>query len=550
MHDDVLRRLVHQAVDQRTASFTPNPFLAQQVIAKGKEKKQMKKKITLGLVLAVMLLLLSATALALTHLEELKAIWEDSYERMNTYGGFYAVPMEEFDLKGFEEDYTADTGLERKEDLVINTVPQEGDLPYEEAYLIAISAITEKFGTPVSEIEAMGVYPEFFKSVYNDDVSEWEFYFSPRTNVNIEEDNTYPPPGEYRVYIHSPSGEVTYCGWYLDEFFPDYAKRTWEAGKHQYVYERAKGGSFSDFFLMEADQRAYFLQLFREEGFDLSPFQLTDEALLENLSFTLEFYDGGENLMHADLPGIREALAVMEKEYGLTPALMDDLYYAALPSPAASDTLDICFSFNYDLAARASNELPYPYGLNAFCHVARRHLGSFMVVLDKDSYQVLKVIRHIKKEKPGTGEKLLENSVWEKELILQLPSLVNQLKQLTLAEGEESTMELGIRYDEIMRSFGGSVKEFPSRRLSANDVQQVQAEQIASAALAQKLDLSPGDLLLTYPQVLATYVPGNCTWSVQFYTEDQTRSAFVYEILVDAQNGEVLSIIDYTQGNG
>lgn len=549
MHDDVLRRLVHHAVDQRTASFTPNSFLAQQVIAKGKETKPMKKKITLGLVLALLLLLISVTALALTHLEELKAVWEDSYARMNTYGGFYAVPMEEFDLKGFEEDYTAGTGLERKEDLVINTVPQEGDLPYEEAYLIAIAAITEKFGTPESEIEAMGVYPEFFKSVYNDDVSEWEFYFSPRTNVNIEEDNTYPPPGEYRVYIESPSGEVTYCGWYLDEFFPDYAKRTWEAGKHQYVYERAKGNAFSDFFLMEADQREYFLQLFREDGFDLSPFQLTDEALLENLSFTLEFYDGGENLMHADLPGIREALAVMEEKYGLTPDLMDDLYYAALPSPAASDTLDICFSFNYDLAARAGSELPYPYGLNAFCHVARKHLGSFMVILDKDNFQVQNVIRHIDAKNPGTGEKLLENSVWEKELILKLPALTGQLKQLTLAEGE-STMELGIRYDEIMRSFGGSMEEFPSRRLTAHDVQQDQAIQIATAALAEKLRLSPGDVLLAYPQVQATYVPQTAAWSVQFFTEDQTRAEYIYETLVDAQNGNVLSIFDYTQGNG
>ena len=94
------------------------------------------------------------------------------------------------------------------------------------------------------------------------------------------------------------------------------------------------------------------------------------------------------------------------------------------------------------------------------------------------------------------------------------------------------------------------MEEFPSRRLTAHDVQQDQAIQIATTALAEKLRLSPGDVLLAYPQVQATYVPGTAAWSVQFFTEDQTRAEYIYETLVDAQNGNVLSIFDYTQGNG
>ena len=125
----------------------------------------------LVVLVAVLILLLTAIALAFTYVDELRAVWDQSFHRMDTTGTYNAVPMEEFDLKGFEEQYTANTGLDRKEDLVLSTIPEEGDLPYEKAYQIARAAIIAKFGTPEDELGEMGIYPSFIQGVYETDYS-------------------------------------------------------------------------------------------------------------------------------------------------------------------------------------------------------------------------------------------------------------------------------------------------------------------------------------------------------------------------------------------
>ena len=63
MNEQEERRAIHQAVDARLSGMAGNPRLAQQIIdAEGKPK--MKKKVSLGLILALVLALVSMGALA------------------------------------------------------------------------------------------------------------------------------------------------------------------------------------------------------------------------------------------------------------------------------------------------------------------------------------------------------------------------------------------------------------------------------------------------------------------------------------------------------
>lgn len=272
MDENEIRRQIHRAVEQRAGRLSPDPGLAQRIIAQtqGKEEIKMKKKFSVAFALVLILALLAATALAVTQLDELRAVWEDSFARMHTTGSFEAVDQEEFDLGAFEAQYKENTGLDRKEDLVISTVPDENGLPYDQAYRIARQAILDAFGTPEAELDAMGIYPVFCQGVYEEDISEWEFYFTPRTNVDIDLDHDYEAPGEYRVFVESPSGEVSGCFWYLDVFFPEYADRTWNAGKYEYVFERACSFDGRGFWQMSIEEQTRYRQLFAEKGFDLS----------------------------------------------------------------------------------------------------------------------------------------------------------------------------------------------------------------------------------------------------------------------------------------
>ena len=67
MKDEVIRQKIHRAVDAHGAALRENPFLAQRIIAQScpdrKEAPRMKKLST-GAIIAIVLMLLSATALA------------------------------------------------------------------------------------------------------------------------------------------------------------------------------------------------------------------------------------------------------------------------------------------------------------------------------------------------------------------------------------------------------------------------------------------------------------------------------------------------------
>ena len=282
MSDQKDKQFVQESIDSGLSMMQGDPWLAQRII--NQERMGgiiVNKRVSVGLVLAIVLMLITVTALAATGaFQKLWEVWQSSFQKMNTTGAVEIV--EDFDHEAFEAEYG---GV--KEDLIISTIPRDEDLDYDRAYAIARQAIVDRFGTPENELDAMGVYPSFYESPYQDKPSEWIFYFSSRRDVNIDEDHHYDAPGEYQVWIESPSGEVTNCIWYLDAFFPDYARRTWEAGKTDYVFAKAKS---TQFYAQSQEDQTYFIELFEKAGYDISTISKSDEQQLASIEPHPECY--------------------------------------------------------------------------------------------------------------------------------------------------------------------------------------------------------------------------------------------------------------------
>lgn len=146
-------------------------------------------------------------------IEEMNAVYEASAARMNTVASY---PYEADALERYEESVRAQGG-EFKEDMVLVDLPGEEDMPYAEALEFAYAQITEKFGTPRSELEQMGVYPTFYTFPYTDMEPEWDFYITPRRDCDIMMDHVYPDAGEYIVSFTARSAQVDVCVWHLEK---------------------------------------------------------------------------------------------------------------------------------------------------------------------------------------------------------------------------------------------------------------------------------------------------------------------------------------------
>ena len=495
----------------------------------------------LVVLVAVLILLLTAIALAFTYVDELRAVWDQSFHRMNTTGTYNAVPMEEFDLKGFEEQYTANTGLDQKEDLVLSTIPEEGDLPYEKAYQIARAAIIAKFGTPEDELGEMGIYPSFIQGVYETDYSKWEFYFTPRKNVNIDEDHSYDPPGEYRVEIQSPSGEVTMCNWYIDAFWPEYAMRTWNAGKYDYVWSEAIRGQ-GGFFQQSAADQDLFRQLFQEKGYDVSSLDRTDEEKLASVSLEIMFSDPSLNLLNTGDPVIEAAIAYMEKQYGMDKTFMNKAAFCAIRSPLGSETVDICFSYNYEIGSRRINDGEWGYGVSLLGNYSSR-FGIYMVCLDPVSLEPVHIVHCLKNtETESSAELLLERKNWAPADVCTFINLMDELQQLddqyyvygTITEGK-----LQIQCDVIMRQYGGSKDRYPREPLHTEDITEKEALRFAIQYLADQNGWTTKDLEDHYPVTNVFYDSQWRHWCVCFYAGPMEETGIAEEIWIDVETGEV-----------
>lgn len=173
------------------------------------------KKILLS-VSAGLLLLAGTGALAgepayLMTKDDMMAIYQQSFDRMNTTMDVDLITLDE--VPELEKQYFR----KRKEDLIISSLPMEGDKPYEDALWLAKNALMQHAGATEAELDAMGVYPQLMDYVYMDSESEWEFYFTPLRDTDVMLDHDIPAEGEYRVVIGAQSGHVLSWHWYHND---------------------------------------------------------------------------------------------------------------------------------------------------------------------------------------------------------------------------------------------------------------------------------------------------------------------------------------------
>ena len=482
-----------QTLDTELSGLSLSPARKRLLCSRAKGETEMKKKLSLVPVAAIVLILvLTGAALAASGaFDALKALWSDSFRRMNTTGA--ADPIDAADvpayLESFEEAYEG-----QKEDLVLSTVPGEGDLSLNDAVSIARNTIFEKFGTPADELDAMGVYPEFLKTPYLDLPDEWHFYFTPRTDVNIDEDCDYPAPGEYRVWITSPSGEVTDCFWYNDDFWPDYARRTWESGSREYVYEEARRGGFLK---MAPEDRQTFLVLFEAAGMDTSVFNTGTEERLRSMETELNFLEPEKDLLGSDDPLLPVALQALGDRTGLTEADLRDCCFIACRSLYPSGTEDICFCYNYCIEARKGAGMCEGFGVS---YASR--LGLFMVRIDPAAQEAIGVT-HIDRDPDGARAddpaKLLGRRNWTKDDLPEYRAMLEELRQLDEAcrTCALTQVQAENEADRVMLRYGGDSAFYSADRPEQPDGEMTFAQWLYQNGLTEEMISEAGIAYIT-----------------------------------------------------
>lgn len=430
-----------------------------------KGEKAVKKKWSTGLILALGLTLTVCAALAATGaFDALIAMWNDSFSRMNTTAQVDIV--DEPDVPAYLEQFEASYGG-IKEDLILSTVPGDDDLSLEEAVRIAESAVMAKFGTPEAELKAMGVYPYYYETPYQDSVPQWQIRFTPRTDVDLDDDHDHPAPGEYLVSVSSPSGEVGSCFYYNDDFWPEYALRCWESGSRDYVYEQAQR---ADFMKQGTETRQQFMDLFAGAGYDTAFLQKaqSDEARLRLMVTDICFAELKDDLLSSDDSFVRTAVREMESRFGITMEDMTACRFAAVRSPQPSETVDICFSYNFNREAAAKPGLCETLGSGYGCR-----LGYFMICMDPRTAEVVSAVNIIWDEYllPSYEGGLLSRMFWTKDDLPEFYRMMDELRALDAGyvAGRDSESALLNEADKVLLRYGGDPAIYTAQREDSGD---------------------------------------------------------------------------------
>lgn len=141
MNDQKIRARIQQAVDHHTEHMRPDPFLAQRIMRQERTERKMMKKLPIGLLFVVILLLLTATALALTNWEALAKYFEKTRSMATT--GELDRYSEEDQLKLLSA--MAEAGLVNREDSRL-AMAQDETLSVQERAQAANEIISERYG--------------------------------------------------------------------------------------------------------------------------------------------------------------------------------------------------------------------------------------------------------------------------------------------------------------------------------------------------------------------------------------------------------------------
>lgn len=578
MKDNPIREHLEDGLSNLTLTERQHQEMLNSIVQGG--KSPMKKKLTVSFVLALALVLATVTgALAATGaFEKIMEVWQNSFEKMNTTSELFELVNEEEYAQLME-----DKGKEgNKEDYVVSTVPRKNDLDYDAAYAIARQAILDTFGTPEEELDAMGVYPYFFNTPFIDEpdekdwyTNEWEFYFTPRRDADVEADHAYDAPGEYRVWLNSPSGEITNIIWYIDEFWPDYALRTWNAGKHDYVYNKAMRDNA--FYQMPKEEQQKFLKKFEEAGYDMQPLD-KDVTTLLNETRWFQLWEGADNLLDTDTPAVQAVVEAMEAAFGLNRDMLKKYCFFMLPSPLPSDTEDYCLIFNHNLIYREEQNPDNPtggvgrYELEAAQYLQR--LGYFLVRLNPETHEVMETIHAPWLNKHGTAnysnkdakmaesDGLLGRKNWTVADLIEYDALLGQLAAIDTAvrEGEISSYEGERQFLALMLQYGGDTATYSpeNRPVIPNDtaISEDQAREMAITAVAEQVGKTVEEVREIYSRVYISYYRENGIdrWYITLWTnEDEADNPNAdglprFWVTVTVPDGEVT--IGEIEGNG
>lgn len=508
-----------------------------------------KKAFWLGLLLGLACMGLARAEYIMTW-EEMDAIYADSCERMRTtYDTENLLTSRDFDLEAFEKEYTAQTGLARKEDLLISSLPKEGDMSYDAALSYARELIFQTFGTPAAELDAMGVYPELIEFVYLDHQSEWAFYFTPRTDTEIMLDHEYDAPGEYRIHFGAQNGEVELCAWYIDDFWPDYAQRTWDAGLRDYVFERAGG---KDFYTQSQEMQAWFLKAFREAGYDVEGFFPSEEELLGSLKLDLLFCDPAETLLGTDDPYLPEALRALEAEYGLTLSELTRFAFTATYSPLQRDTVDICFAYNYDIEAARQEEGTLDRAKSTLFSYARR-VGTFMVCIDPETGKAVRVVHGPNEPAREEDASLpyLRRRNWTMDDFRAFEALYTEWEKVLKSAPSMNGEEWEGFVDSFMRRAGADPDLYTGTVPDEMPYGEAEATAIAREAAIRETGMTPEAFDAWYGPAFCHY-DGVSVYYVNFVAlnwNEPDGDPWCYTVPVDANTGET-GEISRTEGLG
>ncbi|MGN0973058.1 MAG: hypothetical protein ACI4OY_13955 [Aristaeellaceae bacterium] len=437
---------------------------------------------------------------------EMEAIWQASFERMNT---------------------TAEVNP-------AGELPGAGMLDYPTALTLARQVILDTYGTPEEELDAMGVYPDYY-----DDV--WHLYFTPRTGTDVDADHDAPGVGEYRVYLDAATGQVEYVNWYIDDFWP-LAQRVWDAGKRDVVYAKAQTATF---YQQSREQQEHFRQLLSDAGYDMSRVGMDAETLLESRALELLFADPDTVVQPEEDPLVARAWETLEAAYGVDGAMMRRYAYVATYSPLETGTIDICINYNFEVEARWQEDRIGYWDCLLFSYA--RRLGLFMVQLDKESGQVVNTV-HVydddaKTNVPGT---LLGKLRWTAEDFAAFDEAYIHRKETmdaAVAEGR-SLMALEILSDQLMRDIGGDPALYDSLPEEDTDMGVENGWPAAWAAAAKAAGMEEEAFRAAYQAGECSYCLDR-TYEYYFWGEGDTG----YRVVLDAATGDVVSA-EVTRSNG
>ncbi len=432
MRDENIRQAIHRAIDAPAQHLPDDPFLASRVLAlsERKERNPMKHKLSIGLIVAIALMLTSLTALAvgLTAYE----IWQNSFAKMNTTG-----------------------------EINILTTPGPDDMPVEEAIAMARTAIKQKYAATDAELDAMGVYPNFIGREWEwsdgTEPDEWRIFISSRTNMDIDlSTERYGVEGEYRVYIDAEAKEVTFCHWYTEDFWAR-AQRIWDIGNHDLVYSYYTGNTF---YTLPMEEQARWETLFAAEGYELRSRDTLYHDLLFRGALDILFREGDEYALAADDPQCIAAWQLLQEQYGLEKSLLQRYYFRAgrLGMQTGTDDIFIAYSYNW---AESPEELEVEPVKSSLSHEAKR-LGIYLISFTPGTTDVQTVTHLLESTNqrldPVTEGLPLEKTDWVADDLLFLDKVVvayAAARERMLAANAIPSEESLVR-NAVMRYLGGA----------------------------------------------------------------------------------------------